>query len=118
MSVRVLEIKDGEEINLIESDIDGFINIWNFHTEKLLKKIDCCKGVELRGICIWDETNIFVAGNNNSINLIDIKSEKLIKKLEGQFGTICTLHKIFIPELGECLISGANNFEQIKLWAE
>ena len=98
--------------------IDGYIYIWDFHTDENLKKVKCCKGIQLRGICIWDENNIFVGGDDNSIKLIDIKNEKLLKSLTGQNGTICTLHKIFIPQFGECLITGSNNYEEIKLWSE
>ena len=118
MSVKIYENKNEEEINLIESCVEGFICVWNFHNGELLKKIDCCKGIQLRGICIWDDNNIFVGGDDNSIKLIDFKNGKLLKSFKGQSGTICTLSKIFIQELGQCLISGSNNYEQIKLWCE
>ena len=118
MCAKIYESNNRNEIDLIESDIDGFVNIWNFHTGQILKKIKCCKGIQLRGICLWDEDHIFVAGDDNSIKLIDIKKEKLIKSLSGHSRTVCTLHKIFIPKIGECLISGGYNDEQIKLWSE
>lgn len=118
MSAKIYENKDREEIDLIESSIDGYINVWNFHSGEILKKIECCKGIELRGICIWDDDNLFVGGDDNSIKLIDFKKGNLLKSFTGQSGTICTLNKIFIPKLGDSLISGANNYEQIKLWCE
>ena len=118
MSVKIYENKKDEKINLIESCVDGLVCVWNFHSGELLIKIECCKGIQLRGICIWDDNNIFVGGDDNSIKLIDFKSGKLLKSYTGQSGTICTLSKIFIQKLGECLISGSNNYEQIKLWCE
>ena len=117
-SAKIWENKNLEEIDLIETDVDGFVNIWNFHSGKLIKKINCCKGIQLRGICIWDENNLFVAADDNSIKLIDIKTEKMKKSFKGHSRTVCTLYKIFIPQLGESLISGAYNEEQIKLWNE
>ena len=118
MSAKIYENKGGEEINLIESSVEGYVNIWNFHSGQILKKIECCKGIQLRGLCIWDDDNLFVGGDDNSIKLIDFKNGKLLKSFSGQSGTICSLAKIFIPKLGDCLISGANNYEQIKLWCE
>ena len=115
MSAKILEI-DGNEINLFGSSIDGYIFIWNFHSGELLKTIECCKGIQLRGICIWDENNIFVGADDKSIKLIDYKNEKLLKSFVGQSGTICSVIKIFIPNYGDCLLSGSNNYEQIKLW--
>ena len=106
------------KIKLIESSIDGFIYVWDFHTAENLKIINCCKGIQLRGICIWNENNIFVGGDDNSIKLIDIKNGQLLKSLTGQSGTICTLYKMSIPQFGECLITGSNNYEEIKLWSE
>ena len=118
MSVKIYENQKGDEIDLIESCTDGFVFVWNFHSGELLKKIECCKGIQLSGICIWDDNSIFVGGEDNSIKLIDFKNGKLLKNFTGQNGTICTLRKIFIQELGQCLISGSNNYEQIKLWCE
>ena len=37
-SIKILEGKDGN-VKLIESFMDGFIKIWNFHTGKMLKNI-------------------------------------------------------------------------------
>ena len=78
MSAKIYEKEN--KINLIESSIDGIIYIWNFHTAENLKIIKCCKGIQLRGICVWDENNIFIGGDDNSIKLIDIKKRKIIKK--------------------------------------
>ena len=65
-------------LELIESCVDGFLRIWNFHRGKLLYKIDTTvdnfKGIF--GICLWNEKYLFIGCNNSEIKLIDLKKKE------------------------------------------
>jgi len=102
---------------LIESCVDGFIRIWNFHSNKLLKKIcafnNNAKGVF--GFCLWNENYLF-AGCYNDINLIDLIKKTVIKTFEGHKKLITCIKKVIHPKYGECLISQGYKNDQLKLW--
>ena len=100
-------------VKLIESCWDGYIRVWNFHTGKLLKKIYIINK-RLGGICLFDKKYLFVGGDDNSIKLIDLKKELVIKELKCTYDYY-TLKKLYCPKYGECLLSlgFAGN---IKLW--
>ena len=109
-------IKDYENIvHLYESCTDGKIRIWNFHEGTLLTKIKV-SDEGLRGICLWDDNNIFVGCDDKTIKLVDIKKKFIIKNLDGHNNKVITLKKIIHPKYGECLISQAFKKDKIKLW--
>ena len=109
-------INDKEEIiKLIESNSDGLIKIWNFHTVKLLMKINVDSN-RLYGLCLWNKDYLFAGSLNGSLKLIDIKNGKIIKDLNGHNNFALTIKKIIHPIFRECLISQGSEDDQIRLW--
>ena len=101
-------------LKLIESCADGVIRIWNFHTGVLQSKIDCKYG--LLGVCIWSLEYLFTGCKDNTIKLIDIKKEKIIKSFTGHNNYVCTIRKIVHPKYGGCIISQSWHNDEIKIW--
>ena len=110
--------KNKDITELIESCVDGYIRIWNFHLPKLLNKINTTsnnfKGIF--GICLWNEKYLFTACNDNVIKLIDLENNIIAKKLEGHKKIITCVKKIIHPKYGECLISQGYKNDQLYLW--
>ena len=101
-------------LKLIDSCGDGFVRIWNFHKGILESKIDCKYG--LLGICIWSHEYLFTGCKDNTIKLIDIKKEKIIKSFTGHNNYVCTIRKIVHPKYGGCIISQSWHNDDIKIW--
>ena len=100
-------------VELIESSYDGNIRIWDFHSGKLLRKIKVSKFF-LFGTCLWSNEYIFVGCGDNTIILLDLKKEKIIKTFVCK-NMICNIKKFIHPKYGECLIYLDKNI--IKLLA-
>ena len=98
---------------MIESCNDGNINIYNFHSTALLKIIKVSN--QLKCFCLWNNEFIF-AGCDNTIKLIEIKSGKIIKVLNGHNDKVVYITKIKHPKYGESLISQGWHNDGIKLW--
>ena len=105
-------------LELIESCVDGFLRIWNFHRGKLLYKIDTTvdnfKGIF--GICLWNEKYLFIGCNNSEIKLIDLKNKNICKRLFGHKKLITCIKRVIHPKYGEALISQGYKNDQLKLW--
>ena len=110
---------------LIETSMDGYIRIWNFHTGNLLMSIKAgisvipgniskkIKKMEmLCGICLWNDEFLF-AGCNKVIKIIELKNGNILKTINDD--NIMTLKKIQHPKLGECLITQGSEYSKIKL---
>ena len=104
-----------EVIQIIESNSDGLIKIWDFHSAKLLMKINI-DSIRLYGFCLWNKKYLFVGCLDETIRLIDIENGKIIQSLYGQESIPLTIKKINHPKYGESLISQGNLNDQIKLW--
>ena len=105
-------------INLISSGKDGIIRIWDFHLGNLIKKIivNINNIYNSYGMCLWDNENLFIGYEDNTIKLINLEENKTIKNLVGHKDIIISIKKIYHSKYGECLISqGIDNI--IKLWA-
>jgi hypothetical protein len=114
MSALVFELNNIYQ--LIESDGNGNIRIWDFHQATLLKTIPT-SGINLRGICLWNDTYLFSAGSDYNVKLYDLKSSTTaVKSLTGHSSTVCAVDKINHPTYGECLISHALD-GKLKLWS-
>ena len=105
---------DGEIIKLIESSKDGNVRIWDFHSGKLINKIEVSKN-RLFDLCLWDNEYLLVGCGEEIIKLIDLKNGKKIKTLH-DFNSVISLKKINHPKYGKCLISQGNEIEQIMFW--
>jgi WD40 repeat protein len=112
MSAFINEVNNNYQ--LIESDGNGNIRIWDFHLGTLLKTISS-SGINLRGVCLWNDQYLFSAGSDYHVKLYDIKSGTFIKSLNGHTSTVCAVEKIVHPKFGECLISHALD-GKLKLW--
>lgn len=103
---------------LVESCVDGFVRIWNFHSSRLMYKIDTTvenfKGIF--GICLWNEKYLFIGSNNSEIKLIDLEEKKIIKRLNGHKKLITCVKKFIHPKYGEALVSQGYKNDQLKLW--
>ena len=105
--------KNNDIIQLIASNEDGFIRIWNFQTSDLLNKVSL--HYNLYGICLWDKDNLLVGCEDKEINLLDISDvEKLYiknKSLKGHNNRVITIKKV-----ENILVSQGWKQDQIKLW--
>ena len=108
-------INNNEEvIKLLESGWDGIIRIWNFHSGLLINRIRIGDSI-LSGICLWNNTNLFI-GNDNKIKLLDLNKKKIVKSYFGHKSLVVCIKKIYLPKYGECLISQGSSNQPIKLW--
>ena len=106
---------DNRKIKLIESCFDGNIRIWNFHSALLLKKIKI-SNEGLRGICLWNDSFLFIGCDDRTIKLIDIKNGLIVKSLSGHHNEVITVIKVFHHLYGPCLVSQNGGESQIKFW--
>jgi hypothetical protein len=112
MSALVNEIDNLTQ--LIESDGNGNVRIWDFYQGTLLKTI-ASSGINLRGVCLWNDQYLFASGSDYNVKLYDLKNGIYLKKYDGHTSTCCAVEKIVHPKYGECLISHALD-GKLKLW--
>lgn len=110
-----IKIYEENIIKLIESCEDGKIRIWHFHSGSLLHKIKITDD-NLNGICLWNDYYVFVGCDDNTIKLIDLRNELVVKELYGHNREVLTITKINHPIYGECIISQGYERDQIKIW--
>ena len=109
-------IYDKEEIiKLIDSSRDGNIRIWNFHSGILLKKIKVLHDW-LYDICLWNNEYLFLGCNDNSIKLLNLKNEMIVKELKGHNKEVISIKKLIHPKYGKCLISQGPLQNSIIIW--
>ena len=106
----------GKKVLLIDSDLEGYIRIWNFDNAKMLRKYLIGEKLKLRGMCLWNENYIFVGASDKNVKLIDLRNGEIIENLKC-YDNISTIKKIYSYIYGECLLlQGKSNNGQIKLW--
>ena len=113
--MRIIIDDSDKIIKMIESSCKGIIRIFDFHSGKLLKKINVYND-RLNSICLWNKDYLFVGCADKSIKLIDLNTKKVIKDLNGHKERILSIKRIIHPKYGECLISQDAGKSQIKLW--
>lgn len=113
MSALVVEVNN--IMQLVESDGNGNIRIWNFHTAVNLKIISSSGVINLRGICLWNDHYLFSSGSDYQVKLYNLKDEAFVKGFHGHTSTVCSVDKIVHPHYGECLISHGLD-GKLKLW--
>jgi len=104
-----------EQEILIESDGNGYIRLWEFHTSNLIKSIFTYSFILLRGICLWNEQYLFAGANDHQIKLYDLINGKFVKLYKEHTSAVCTLEKIVHNKYGECLLSQGLD-GKIKIW--
>ena len=109
-------LKEGLVRQLIASNFNEIIEIYDFYSGKQIYEIHIKNSLGLFGICLWDENNLLVACCDNTIKIINLKDRKLKKSLYGHNNYVTTIKKIYIPKLGDCLISQGITTDSIKLW--
>ena len=110
----IINDKEEDVVKLIESSKDGNVRIWDFHSGKLLNKIEVSNN-RLFDLCLWDNQYLLVGCGEEIIKVVDLKIGKKIKTLH-DFNSVISLKKIEHPKYGECLMSQGNEIEQIMLW--
>ena len=97
---------------------DDNIRIWDFHLGILLDKIRTY-GQNIKSIYIYNKNYIFVACQDKTFRLIDIKNKNVIKNLKGHKDSVCCINKLVSSKYGECLITqGLGRNEMIKIWSK
>lgn len=95
----------GQKPYLFESDGQGNLRVWDIETQSVFKKI-MLEGINLRGICFWNEMYVLVAGTDKTVKIINYMQEKLEGVLDANNNILCTIDKIHHPLHGECLFTG------------
>lgn len=112
MSASIIEKKD--VTILVESDGTGNIKYWDFHLAVVLKQV-ASPGVNLRGLCVWNENYIISSGSDHAIKIYNMKNLVMSSSFINHTSTVCSVMKINVPKYGECLISHALD-GKLKLW--
>ena len=100
---------------LIGSCFDGYIRIWDFHKGDYNNSFySGAKG--LIGLCFWDDKFLFCGDSDKLLKVMDLESGIIIKKYFGLNEALCTVQKIDLPNLGECVITQGLLNDQIKMW--
>ena len=113
MSATVIDIN--KVPTLIESDGNGNLRVWGFHSGELIKTISSGGIINLRGLCVWNEQYVFSTGSDYQVKLYDITNGVYVKGFPGHKSTACSVEKIVHPLYGECLISHGLD-GNLKLW--
>ena len=98
-------LKDNENIiKLLESCYDGFVRIWDFHSNLLLNKILVSSK---RGFifykCLWNNDYLF-SGIFDRISLFNLKDGANIEIMKNIYIDIKYILCIKLPKYGDCLI--------------
>ena len=101
---------------LYSSSKNGFINVWDLYSKKLINNINV-NGSILCHMIQWDEQYAIVADyNSKSFKIIDIQSLSIVKDIGGGHNKeVKTIKKIKHPLYGDSLLSAGNDYT-IKLW--
>ena len=109
--------KDGEIVKIICCNRIGKILVYDFHKNILLNKIlidNDCKCFS--GICLWDNNYLLAGSDEDTIKIIDLKNDKIIKSLFGHNNCVTCVKTFIHSRFGKCLLSKGEEDEQIKLW--
>jgi len=104
-------------INLISSNKDGNIRIWDFDSGELLKKYNIIN-IGLRGICLLNDKLLSIGCDNYEIKILDLKNGKIVQSLKGHYRQVLNIKKIFHPKYKECLVSKGILNDYVILWKE
>ena len=112
--VIIYEDEKEDKVHLIDSDMKGFIHIWDFDTEECLKTIFL--QTIINGICFWNEQYIACTGRDKKIKIVDIKEAKIVRLIAGHEKETISVQKVNIPKYGDCLVSHGKD-GLLKVWS-
>ena len=112
--VVVYENEKDDQVQLIDSDMKGFIHIWDFNTEECLKTIFL--QTIINGICLWDSEHVVCTGRDQKIKIVDLKEGRIVRLLTGHEKDTLSDQKINIPKYGDCIISHGKD-GLLKVWS-
>ena len=112
--VIVYENEKDDQVQLIDSDMKGFIHIWDFNTEECLKTIFL--QTIINGICLWDDEHIVCTGRDQKIKIVDLKEGRIVRLLTGHEKDTLSVQKINIPKYGDCIVSHGKD-GLLKVWS-
>ena len=101
---------------LYSSSKNGYINLWDLYSKKLLKSINAV-GCILCHMIQWNDKYAIVADyNNRYIKIVDLELFSVVKDINGEHEKeLKSVKKIFHPIYGDSLLSAGNDC-CIKLW--
>ena len=108
--------KDNYYDYLCSSSENGYINIWDLYSKKILKTINTNKSL-LAHIIQWNDNFLLVADfNNKSFIIVDLEEDQIISIYNIQHTKeVKCIKKIYHPIYGESLLSSSKD-NTIKLW--
>ena len=112
-SIIIFSKEEEGKIELIDSSCNGTIRIRDFFSGSLINKI-IVSHFWIKGICLWDNDNLFVGCLDYSLKLIDLKSGNIIQNIKNLKDAILTIKKIEHPKYGKCLIT--QGIKEINIW--
>ena len=110
----IFENESMSQVQLIDSNMNGFIHIWDFHTAECLKSIPI--ETAINGICLWDKQYAISTGKNKQVKVIDLNEGKVIRSLEVHTKDTLSVQKINLAKYGDCLITHGLD-KCLKLWS-
>ena len=102
------------KVHLIDSDMKGFIHIWDFNTEECIKTIFV--QTIINGICLWDDQHVICTGRDQKIKVVDLKEGRIVRVLTGHEKETLSVQKINLSKYGECLVSHGKD-GILKVWS-
>ena len=112
--VVVYENEKDDQVQLIDSDMKGFIHIWDFNTEECLKTIFL--QTIINGICLWDSEHVVCTGRDQKIKIVDLKEGRIVRLLTGHEKDTLSVQKINISKYGDCIVSHGKD-GLLKVWS-
>ena len=108
--------KDNYYDYLCSSSENGYINIWDLYSKKILKTINTNKSL-LAHIIQWNDNFLLAADfNNKSFIIVDLEEDQIISIYNIQHTKeVKCIKKIYHPIYGESLLSSSKD-NTIKLW--
>ena len=102
------------QVQLIDSNMNGFIHIWDFHTAECLKSISI--NTSVNGICLWDKQYLITTGKNKEIKVVDLEEGKIVRSIKAHNKDSISVQKTHLSKYGDCIITHGLD-KCLKLWS-